>query len=88
LQADIDLNILVNVGLSGVAKINSEQAQDDSADQYPSMELNLNEVSRVSAPGFFEFTIAVSGAENSWSHRYTRDLMKTAISMICPHLGS
>ena len=40
------------------AKINSERVYGVLADQCPSMELDLNEVSRVSAPRIFEFTIA------------------------------
>ncbi len=47
------------------AKINSERVYGVLADQCPSMELDLNEVSRVSAPRIFEFTIAGrSGADN------------------------
>lgn len=40
------------------AKINSERVLGVSADPCPSMEIDLNEVSRVSASGIIEFTIA------------------------------
>jgi hypothetical protein len=48
------------------AKINSERVYGVLADQCPSMELDLNEVSRVSAPRIFEFTIAAM-VPLSWS---------------------
>ena len=51
--------------LSKSAKINSERVYVVSADQYSSMEANLNEKPRVSASKIFEFTIAASKSK-SW----------------------
>jgi hypothetical protein len=47
-----------NIDPDKAAKINSERVYCVSADQCPSMEVDLNEVSRGSAPRIFEFTIA------------------------------
>ena len=53
---------LIGAAVGMAAKINSERVYGVLADQCPSMELDLNEVSRVSAPRIFEFTIAVGMA--------------------------